>query len=525
MMKPKEKPTPKTDWKWFESGAKESAISKAGIKKIATPTTLELTPAGHVFQHIWRNVAGANKVEVIQADLQFAAHLYPRTLGSIDTKTASGGKSLELDLNKDEQLLTLKINGLKSGTVSFADEAQLAAQSRRLICSAKLNGEWVPLYAVPKLGKRGAIPAMLGGASFAHSLFSLPGTVTARHWRLELVEGNKVEDLAPHPIQSGSIVGSVLQSPKNPKILGPAGNSLWEQTGLWQGKSFVSVKIPLEQAIQETLPTQEEEITSSYRFTGDSSSKVDLFSHVVRGQLLRERPGVWTHQLQGEPQTLNFEPPLSAETPGTVVADMTLTYSGIRQLHLQATPQPIKTLVNSKKTVGTIVSAAPVLVALPPRMFGEGSKLLPPARIGFFGRAATACEMTVRFVDIATQKVIGSPAVLNLEAKPSFAYHWFSFPNKPFPADLPQLELLATRGRFYWVGSRPQDLLWAVYDPDPGGRPVLLNGIPIAQMSDTKLHAPKRELPRNAFHTTHPILSSDLFLKAEFTDLHLRYPR
>ena len=511
--------TPKTDWNWFPKKKKTPKPKAKAIK--FTPT--ELSPQGHSFDVSWPGVAGAKKVLVDEAELRFMPATFTRNLGELDTKSTQSGKAIDIDLKVDEVLRYVKFVDLKSDDVTLRHSGDLSSNSWKLLCSAKLDGAWVPLYAVPKLGKRGAVPAMLGGASLNHRLLSLPGKVSARHWRIEIVEGSAIEDLSPRAVDLKKATGKVRQPPEDPKVLGPDGGELWSQTGVWQAaEARVSLRVPLEHALQDQLDQSASPLAVSYSMTGAEHSRVNVLNSQVKGILLREHAGVWEHKVEGEAALLGFDPELASETPTSVGADLSVNYLGIRLLDL---PAPTSLAEVAGKTSGCIITPSTTVVDLPKQLFGPPDAALPPARLGIRGRAVESCELVVKFTDRTTGRVIGDPAALEIPEDQHFQFHWFQFPEKPFQATTPQLEITATRGRFYWVGGDLNSLKFAVYDPDPGNRPLLLNGAELTRVAEVKSHKQAQALPTPAFQGGSPKLSSQLFLKVELTDLQLRYAR
>jgi hypothetical protein len=117
---------------------------------------------------------------------------------------------------------------------------------------------------------------------------------------------------------------------------------------------------------------------------------------------------------------------------------------------------------------------------------------------------------------------------LTLAAGGGFRTHWAELP--------PGLDLSrgnvgvsarAARGRFLWAsdGARPLVKL-AIHDPDPGGRPLRLNGQAIhAVRTAEQEHMPARNLPPALFRALSPTFDSPLFLTVELSDLALRYAR
>jgi len=519
MKKARRKSPKDLDWHWSPGKSKPSPKPF----QAAFNPPIYLSPEGHLFQVNWQPVPGAKKAVVEEGELKFMASVYNRSLGKVDHKSVQNGNAIEIDLKSEQVLRYLKFTELKHGEKTIRNVQDLNQAGLRLLCSAKLNGDWVPLYAVPSIGKRGGIPAMLGGASLNYGLFTLPGSVAARHWRLEVTTGSKIEDLAAQPIALHWVTATIRQAPVNPKVLGPEAQELWSQAGRWQGlDGAVSLRVPAEQALQKAIDEGAPALKVEYRLAAETHGQVLVSRNRIRGHLIRERKGVWQHQLKGEPVDMVFDPGLGQELPHAALADLTLAYMGIRLLD---NPVPAGEKPPPGKVLGRILTEKTFTIPFPPKIFNPADGDLPPARIGLLGRAVHPCELVAKFVDRTTGRPIGDPASLTIETSPDFSVHWFEFPEKPFQATTPVLEISATRGRFYWVDGHRASLKIAVYDPNPGGEPVWLDDQLLANQAETKMHFQRRLLPVVPFRGNHPNLHSSLFLNVEISDLQLRYSR
>jgi hypothetical protein len=88
------------------------------------------------------------------------------------------------------------------------------------------------------------------------------------------------------------------------------------------------------------------------------------------------------------------------------------------------------------------------------------------------------------------------------------------------------LSVRANKGRFFWVCAADPLIRLAVRDPDPGGRPLVLNGKPLLKVTQAdEMHLPGQSFAGAAFQNHPPLLESSLFLTVELSDLVLRYQR
>jgi hypothetical protein len=127
--------------------------------------------------------------------------------------------------------------------------------------------------------------------------------------------------------------------------------------------------------------------------------------------------------------------------------------------------------------------------------------------------------------------------VVRLPASNAMSTTWIDLPSMAPPARPLGCAVRATQGRFLWAAVAKPLVRVAVHDPDPGGRPLLLNGQPLvtvtrsgavtssARSTPERIHLPAHALPGGAFRATVPRLASDLFLQVDIADLTLSYAR
>jgi hypothetical protein len=94
------------------------------------------------------------------------------------------------------------------------------------------------------------------------------------------------------------------------------------------------------------------------------------------------------------------------------------------------------------------------------------------------------------------------------------------------PARPTAVAVRATRGRFFWAANAAPLIRLAVWDPDPEPSPLLFGaGVVVATIDAAGVHQPARTFTAAAFAGGRPLVSSDLFLTVDVSDLALRYAR
>jgi hypothetical protein len=157
----------------------------------------------------------------------------------------------------------------------------------------------------------------------------------------------------------------------------------------------------------------------------------------------------------------------------------------------------------------------------------------PVARIGLIGRAPEACELSVWLAPPLENgragEPLADPGVVQLAAGSAMRVIWVELPQAITHIGPLSVQVRANRGRFLWVAGTQPSLKIAVLDQEPNGRPILLQGRLMVNMATGRVHLPRANLAPELFaggQGAHlPLLSSELFVTVEFTDLTLRYVR
>jgi hypothetical protein len=305
------------------------------------------------------------------------------------------------------------------------------------------------------------------------------------------------------------------------------------------------VRAPVEAALNRRLQegaSPEAPVTAR----AAEASRARITRRGPTGALLREFSGILETRLEGDPAAIPLPAPALPDGPaGQAVADVTLYYDGIRLLEQFSDPSPSP----MGAAQGPVVSAAEVVRALPAGALASYA----PVRVGVTGRAPEAASLVLQLVDLDAAGALAAVApAVTLPASPSalLSTHWAETKSVPRCPPRTGVSLRATGGRFLWAGTPEPGVRLAIYDPDPGGRPVRLGSAALGRLhrdengllalqpegSSERVPAPAERkpdrvhlrgwpLPAAVFRGPAPAWSSELFVRIELTDLTLRYPR
>jgi hypothetical protein len=499
------------------------------VAVLASP--VDVAPPGHALRFQWAAAAGASRAEVTSASLQVRPALVRESLGQLPISPSTS--HVDITVPGSKRITSLQLEGLrkKNDDGSWTDvrnSSDLADGGPRLVISVQdPAADWLPLYTVPQVRKRGVLPAMFTGASFANRVLTLPAEVAAPKLRLSVVKNSLPEDFQAVDLEVNRVVGWAEVPPRDLALLGPGDAAAWAYPGeLFPGSPPVDVdfRIPLQVALEAAL-AQGGPLDVTFTLRGASPGRAYVTGGNARGALVRAFPGVWQSRLQGDPLPLDLGPGLqgtglAAERAASVTADLTVRYEGIRILETVSASVPRA----AGGVEGHVLTTEPRIVELPPAALGT----LPVVRVGLIGRAPEDCELSVALVDLAggpPGTPLGPPGVIQAGATATVGTVWIDLPPFASPTGPFGLSAHTNRGRFFWVvaGGRPA-IRVAVRDPDPGGRPLRLGGQLLAAVHGD-LHHPGFGLPPAAFASAPPSLESDLFLTVDLSDLELRYGR
>jgi hypothetical protein len=437
------------------------------------------------------------------------------------------GNAYEVVIPDGKRIAALTLVGLKAGNVEITSHNTLPAapEQHRLVVTVKEgNTVSAPLYAVPAVPRRGMLPASLLGASFANQRLALPD-VQAAKIRLSLVIKTFPEEFQEQGFSLERVSGIATIFPTDLELLDPAGVSIWSFPGEYPVQNpptEVDLRVNLEPVLNEALKNQQP-LDATFRLRGAAPGNAGFTFVGAQGALLREFPGVRTTTLAGDPVQLALGDKLADEQPSSVAVDLTVTYAGIRLVEELSDPTP-----TSGPLRGYVVGEEPVVRAFPPQAFAHYAV----AQIGVIGRAPVACELSVQLVEMVGDrpgKALGPPGVIQLPVSHVMQTQWVTLsPALDLSHGNVGIAVRANQGRFFWAaGANDAPLVKvAIHDPNPGGRPLRLNGLNVLTVDRAgEIHVPAKTFAGTLFRSQAPSFESLLFLTVDLSDLTLRYAR
>ena len=468
----------------------------------------DVSAPGLVLPVNWAAVAGATDVEVTHATLLLDAALAEETFPDVPVSSEGNHRVVTVPGGRSVKSIGLDV------TLNVGERLTLSLPA--------LRGGWeAPLFASTGVSNGAMAPQSPQGASFANNLFKLPHAVAAQKLRLSKVTGDKITDFNPVAFDVTKVNLTATTPPRNLRVLGPDQTPVWQAPELPDGSPqvVVDLKTPLEIAFRKRVGVKAG-LSATITVAADAPGRAFVTMGDVHGALLRVAEGITTVTLDGAPRPLTLASPLASEQPGSVVGDLTIRYDGMRILESVSDPMPATIGAVS----GAIVGPETALRIVPPEAF-DG---IQPARIGVVGRAPEDCEIALEFVRVVGNSAgppLGPPAVLALTASQLIDLHWATVPAGLTVQGPVGIRARANRGRFFWVVSDGHPAMRvAIHDPDPGGRPLRI-GSTVVPVAKATVEQPRFAFPAALFRNAFPVLSSDLFLTVEISDLTLRYVR
>ncbi len=482
---------------------------------------VDLPDGGYDLRVQWAAVPGATDVEITNATVSITPNVVEQNLGVLTV--ANSGDDRVVAVPAGKRIRSLTLNGVKTDAdAAVASSGDLG--DRRLAITVQSGGGSppAPQYSVPPCGPHGMIPSTLTGASLNNKVLSLPD-VAGSKIRLSLVDGDSPDKFKKHPWTLGETTGVAAVLPHNLSLVEPDGSTVvWNFPGEMPAGSPAGVadlRMSLKKLGAAALKAGQP-LDFTYKLKADTPARVGLRFPKPSAALLRTFPGVLENSLAGDPVVLALSgTALAAEQPSAVTAGLTVTYLGMRILDSVSDAFPAA----AGNVGGVVVGEEWVLRVFPPKAFDT----LAPARLGVIGRAPVDCELSIQLVEMqgATQgKPVAPPGVVHLPSSNDVATVWVDLDLDAPPVRPLACAVRATQGRFLWVAGDQPLVRVAVKDPDPGNRPLRVNGAPLLQVAQQSFQSAQTNLPPSAF-TAPPALSSDLFLKVDLSDLTLRYAR
>lgn len=512
----------------------KAADLTGGLRVITPMESRDLGTAPISMAFDWGDPAGIDRVEVRSTVLRIdppSASDPGISLGVLGSRIADG--SLEVDVPGGRSIRRLHIASLETDEeepVTLAGRADLDGIGRRLAVSALgRSGGFDPVAtSVPAVWLGEQVGWILTGSSYEAGVLTLPD-LSGRRLRISLVDGATPTEFSSVAITAGSVTGWAAPAPRDLSLKGPDGTVLWAFPEVFAGATptaSVDVALGVQNAVTDLLAGGEP-LRGAVTLSAAAPSRADVGMASLHADLVRDLPGVTKVVLDGDPAAAPLGgAPLRTEVPSAAVADVVVTYDGIRLTDL-SDPLPIGRSVD-----GVVVGGEPVRRALPPDSL-VGEKV---ARVGIVGRATASSKLTIALVDAGSRAqqpvTVGDPSVVSVAPPPAsapgeLAVVWAVFDPPIDVTGWVAVSVTATEGSFLWV-SAPEPLVRiAVVDPDPGGRPILLDGQPLLTLAAPSLAAMRASLPTAPFGSgaTELELASALFCSVELTDLELRYAR
>jgi len=483
-----------------------TAVLASGAALLAAPQPRDVGPEGVTFPFDLGLPDGAEAVELdpvvlaVEADTEGGPGI---PLGELPTSVTGGEIVVTVPTGRRVRGLHLADLTDPDGTV-LRGESDLAG--RRLSVSVPAHGGgWAsPVVAVPSVAPRGQVPATLTGASFSGGVLRLPDLAGERI-KVSLVDGDTPDDFSAVAVTVGKVTGWASTIAVDLTLTGPDGATLWAQPGefLPGPTATADVTVGIGAAL-DAKRVAGEPLTGTITLTAAHAARVRVSLSTVTGALLRRVPGITTADLAGEPTTLTV-PPLPATPPTTVVADLRLTYAGMRLADISDPLPP------NGAHIGTVVTDAPVTRALPPLAL-RGEQV---TRVGIVGFCDPGTSLTVTLA--------GAQAVVTPAPGHTAATTWVDL--AATVEEAVTVTVSAGAGRFFWIADPEPLVRIVVVDPDPGGRPVILGDTTLATVADEELATVRAALPPHPFTGTGLAIASALFCTVEITDVELRYRR
>jgi hypothetical protein len=483
---------------------------------------VDIASPGHDIAVNWTPALGTTRAEVTQASATISPSSIVET--QTDVPITAQGNGWVIGIPNGKRLSALTLHGFKESGQN--DIVSSVPSSRRIILefpSQQGQGYDPPRFAVPALSAGDNVRPILSGASLSNRVLQLDTGVSARNVLVSLVEGDNPSQFSTHATNLSSVDVTTETPANNAKLTGPSGTPLWQTPALDPAGPDVTVDLraALEAALNQRL-AQNQAPQAKFTLSADAPAQVYLSLAGPGGALLRSEKGVTSTNVEGDPAPLQFSGPLADEVPASVIADLTVNYEGIRILENASDDLPSAT----QSITGTIVGADGAVRALPPQALDQQK----PARVGVYGRAPEDCELSIEFVRMVgttAAETLTAPAVLQLKKSDTLAGYWAPVPKGTQISGPAAVRLRANKGRFFWVDHTSEQgiVRIAIFDPDPGGRALLLNGTHLLDISAGSVNQKAFSFPPSCFRGNAPVFSSNLFLRVQCADLTLRYGR
>jgi hypothetical protein len=496
------------------------------LRQVVLPE-VQVSPSGHEVVLSWAGASGATEIEIDDVTVEIGP--IQRVVNG--TLVAAKKNSVyELSVPAHTRVRSIGLDTLRwvhvvdgeSAKTQLRTQSDLGSSVRITIAALDPTNQMVTRYAVPWVGPRGGVPGQFGGASLSNGVITFP-EMRDRKIQVGLVDQSSPEDWQAQTVELGSSVSaSIVTVAADVSLTGPDGAELWAFPGDLDGVPNAKVSIaPQVQAAFAAALDAEAPIEARLKLVAANDAPIGFRVTGPRGSLVRRFASVEAIDLEGDPVVPALlaagDAPLDAAAAGSVRADTTITYAGIRLLDTIADELPAPSDVH-----GFVVRSEPRVRTLPPDSLRE----VDVARIGLIGRAPEACELSVQLVDTRRNGTpVGPPGVVQLDPHDDIRTVWVEMPALEVGDASVAISAKATRGRFFWCADDAPLVRVAIHDPDPGGRPIRLGTTTIHAMTEETAQVRELTLPAAAFRSTPTAFESDLFVTIEMADLMLRYAR
>ncbi len=456
---------------------------------------VDIASPGHDIAVNWTAALGATKAEVTQALATISPSSVIET--ESDVPATAQGNGWVINIPTGKRLSALTLHGFKE---SGQDEiVSSVPDGRRIVLefpSQQGAGFDPPRFAVPALGAGDNVRPLLSGASFSNRVLSLNPAVSATKVLVSLVDGDNPAQFTTHATDLSSVDITTETPANNAKLTGPGGSAIWQTAAFDPAApdATVDLRAPLQAALNQQL-AQKQPAQAKFTLAANAPAQVYLTISGPSGALLRSEKGVVSTSVEGDPAALQLSGPLASEVPASVIADVTVKYEGIRILENASDDLPAP----KDAITGTIVGAEGAVRVLPPQALDQQK----PAKVGVYGRAPEDCELSIEFVRMVGTEAtdtLAAPAVLQLKKSDTIAGFWAQVPKGTQITGPSAVRVRANKGRFFWVDHTPGQgiVRIAILDPDPGGRPLLLNGAHLLDVSGSSTSWKAFSFPRTA---------------------------
>ncbi len=495
-------------------------VEETGRFRVRRPVAIG--GAGYAIRASWPMAAGATKVVVDSAAATIGSTT--ATENHADLPARKDGNGWIVDLPAGRRLTALTLIGFKpAGGGELVSGVPDNMHITVAFPAQKGGGFDSPRLAVPALDGHGAIPPILAGASFSDRVLRINPGVDAARVRIALVTGDDPPSFDEQATELSTVHARTDTPPRHARLAGPDGAVVW-QTPLFEPDApdaTADFRAPLEAALGAKLAAKSAlDVTFMLAADDPAQAYVDLAG--PSGALLRIEKDVLHVALEGDPVMLPLAAPIASETPAAVTGDVSLRYAGLRVLETVSDRVPAA----GTPIAGAIVGVDGATRALP----AEALAGFRPARVGVYGRAPVATELSIEFVRLAGNQpaqAVAPPAVVAVAAGDAFITHWGTVPRDTVLSGASGIRVRANRGRFFWANNDSGNGLVrvAIVDPDPGGRAVSIGGAPLLTVSESRSARKSLPFPAASFAGAVPLFESNLFLTLDIADLTLRYRR